>query len=189
MKRKPMKNVILVLTLLTFSSCNTFQLTTGKANLLTGISQTNLLAAINDFRASNTSCTTAGVTTTYTPGALPAYTWNIKLETAALSHANFLEQRNKNIAIGDPHNGAGDASVGVRLQAAGFFGSTYGENIGAGQLTIDTLIEAFRVSTNGHCNNLMDSDFTQVGAAFIFDDDAAGVKKHDNYWVLDFGKN
>jgi uncharacterized protein YkwD len=184
-----MKIFILALTLLTFSSCNIFQLTTGKANLLTGVSQTNLLMAINDFRASNTTCTKAGVTTTYTPGTLSAYTWSIKLETAALSHANFLEQRNKNIAVGDPHNGAGDASVGVRLQAAGFMGNTYGENIGAGQPTIDTLIEAFRVSTNGHCNNLMDSDFTQVGAAFIFDDDVAGVKKYDNYWVLDFGKN
>jgi hypothetical protein len=35
----------------------------------------------------------------------------------------------------------------------------------------------------------MDSDFTQDGAAFIFDDDVAGVKKYDDYWVLDFGKN
>lgn len=184
-----MKRFLLCLSLLALSSCNTFHLTVGKANLLTGVSQTNLLTAINNFRSTNTSCTQGSIVTTYTPGTRSAYTWNTNLETAALSHANFLEQHNTDISVGDPHNGAGDASVGVRLQAAGFSSNDYGENIGAGQPTVDTVIEAFRTSTNGHCNNLMDGVFTKVGAAFIFDDDAAGVKKYDNYWVFDFGKN
>lgn len=183
-----MKKFCLGLALLALSSCNTFQLTTGKANLLIGISQTDLLTAINNFRATNTECTQGTTKTPYAPGTRTAYTWNNKLETAALSHANFLEQKNINIAVGDPHNGAGDSSVSVRLQAAAFAGNPIGENIGAGQPNSTTLIEAFRTSTNGHCNNLMDSDFTLVGAAHISDDDAAGIKKHDSYWVLDFGK-
>jgi uncharacterized protein YkwD len=175
---------ILVLTML--SSCNTFQLTAGKTNDL--VDHTQLLTAINAFRSTNTTCTKGSIVTTYTPGTLTAYQWNAKLETAALSHANFLEQHNTVISVGDPHNGAGDSSVGVRLQAAGFSSGTYGENIGAGQLLVSALIEAFRTSTNGHCNNLMDSDFTRVGAALVTDTDAVGVKKYDNYWVLDFGK-
>jgi uncharacterized protein YkwD len=183
-----MKKLTLGLTLLTLVACNTFQLTTGKTNSLTALGQTDLLTAINTFRNTNTECTQNGVKTTYTPGTLSAYTWNSKLETPALSHANFLEQHNTDISVGDPHNGAGDSSVGVRLQASGYSSGTYGENIGAGQLTGAALIEAFRTSTNGHCNNLMDNQFTQVGVALVTDTDAVGVKKYDNYWVLDFGK-
>jgi uncharacterized protein YkwD len=184
-----MKILTLGLMLLTLAACNTFQLTTGKPNSLTPSAQTDLLTAINTFRNTNTECTQNGIKTTYVLGTLAAYTWSAKLETAALSHANFLEQHNTDITVGDPHNGAGDSSVGVRLQATGYSSTTYGENIGAGQLTTTALIEAFRTSNNGHCNNLMDNQFTQVGAALVTDSDAVGVKKHDNYWVLDFGKN
>jgi uncharacterized protein YkwD len=174
-----------ILLLAILSSCDTFHLTTGKTNDL--VDHTELLTAINTFRATNTTCTKGSVVTNYTP--LAAYQWNTNLETAALSHANYLEQHNTIISLGDPHNGAGDSSVGARLQAAGFSSGTYGENIGAGQVTVADLIVAFKASTNGHCNNLMDSDFTQVGAARVTDSDAVGVKKYDNYWVLDFGKN
>jgi uncharacterized protein YkwD len=184
-----MKRLIFGLILLSLVACNTFQLTTGKPNSLMGTGQTDLLTAINSFRNTNTECTQNGIKTTYTPGTLTAYTWSTKLETAALSHANFLEQHNTNITIGDPHNGAGDSSVGVRLQATGYSSNTYGENIGAGQADTPALIEAFRTSTNGHCNNLMDAQYTQVGAALVSDADIVGVKKYDNYWVLDFGKN
>jgi uncharacterized protein YkwD len=170
-------------------SCNTFQLTTGKTTSLTAPGQTDLLTAINTFRNTNTECSQNGIKTKYTPGTLTPYTWNAKLETAALSHANFLEQHNTTISLGDPHNGVGDSSVGVRLQATGYSSNTYGENIGAGQTTTPDLIEAFRTSNNGHCNNLMDNQFTQVGVALVTDSDAAGVKKYDNYWVLDFGKS
>ncbi len=170
-------------------SCNTFQLTTGKTNSLTASGQTDLLTAINTFRNTNTECTQNGIKTTYTPGTLAPYTWNSKLETAALSHANFLEQHNTNISVDDPHDGAGDANVGTRVSAAGFVWTVIGENIGAGQLTTPALIEAFRTSNNGHCNNLMDNQYTQVGAALVTDTDAVGVKKYDNYWVLDFGKS
>jgi uncharacterized protein YkwD len=175
---------ILVLTML--SSCNTFQLTAGKTNDL--VDHTQLLTAINAFRSTNTTCTKGSIVTTYTPGTLTAYQWNAKLETAALSHANFLEQHNTDITVGDPHNGAGDSSLGTRVSAAGFVWQVVGENIGAGQLTIPDLIEAFRTSTNGHCNNLMDNQYTQVGVALVTDADAFGIKKYNNYWVFDFGK-
>ncbi len=155
--------------------------------MLTDTGQTDLLKAINTFRNTNTECTQNGVKTSYLPGTLAPYSWNPRLETAALSHANFLEQNNTNIAVGDPHNAAGDGSVILRLQAAGFSGGTFGENIGAGQTTVPALIEAFRTSTTGHCNNLMDTKFTQVGVAFVTDESADA--KYLDYWVLDFGKN
>jgi uncharacterized protein YkwD len=155
--------------------------------MLTGTGQTDLLKAINTFRNTNTECTQNGVKTTYLPGTLAPYTWSPKLEMAALSHANYLEQHNTTIGVGDPHNGVGDSSVGARLQAAGFSGGTFGENIGAGQTTVPALIEAFRTSNEGHCNNLMDTQFVQVGVALVTDDSADA--KYADYWVLDFGKN
>jgi uncharacterized protein YkwD len=183
-----MKRVVVgILLLAMLSSCDTFHLTTGKANGLTSTGQTDVLTAINTFRNTNTECTQNGIKTPYVPGSLAPYTWNSKLETAALSHANFLEQHNTNIKIGDPHNSAGDSSLGTRVSAAGFVWQAVGENIGAGQANVPALIAEFRTSTNGHCNNLMDAQFTQVGVAFVTDDSADA--KYANYWVLDFGKN
>jgi uncharacterized protein YkwD len=182
-----MKKLWLSLWLLILSSCNTFSLTAGKPNEITD--HTALLNAINALRQSSTTkCIPVGgaVADATAQPSQAVYTWNANLEKSALSHANYLEQHNINISVGDPHNGAGDSSVGARVQAAGFTGLVYGENIGGGQLSVKQLLDQFQASNNGHCQNLMDADFTTIGAALVTDTDNAPV---GNYWVLNFGKN
>lgn len=127
------------------------------------------LDAINAKRAKGCNCGT-----TYMRPAAPL-TWNDMLASAAGEHAVDM-YKNKYF----DHTSINGQTLRDRLFAAGYSYKGYqsytiGENIAAGQQTIDDVIAGWFKSV-GHCKNLMNPDFKEIG-----------VSEYRHYWVQDFG--
>jgi uncharacterized protein YkwD len=103
--------------------------------------------------------------------------WNANLGAAAQGHSKAMAYGNY-FAHQDPD---GDMPSD-RARAAGFRGRQIGENIAAGQGSPGKAMAGWLASP-GHCANLMNPMFTQVGAAYASD------ARSDNgvYWTMLFG--
>jgi uncharacterized protein YkwD len=111
---------------------------------------------------------------TYMPPA-PPLTWNNKLEDAAAGHAKDMARHNY-----FNHKSQDGRSMENRIVSAGytfkgFKSFAIGENIAAGQTSIAEVMDGW-FKSEGHCKNLMNPDFKEVGVA-----------QYKNYWVQDFG--
>lgn len=131
--------------------------------------QTEFLRQINKVRTSGCNCGNV-----YMPPADPL-SWNYQLETAARLYAHEMAANNF-----FSHTGLNGSSSKERIMAqgytiAGFKYIAVGENIGRGQLTITEIMQGW-IKSPGHCRNIMNPNFKEVGVA---------VEK--NYWVQDFG--
>jgi uncharacterized protein YkwD len=101
--------------------------------------------------------------------------WNNQLEDAALAHARDMGEHNY-----FSHTSRNGRSSGDRIIAAGYDYNGYksyavGENIAFGQEEIAEVMAGWFKSP-GHCKNLMNPDFKEVGVA-----------EYNTYWVQDFG--
>ncbi|MFW0753198.1 CAP domain-containing protein [Pseudomonas sp. H11T01] len=106
-------------------------------------------------------------------------TWNAALGAAAQGHSRAMANDNY-FAHQDPD---GDMPAD-RARAAGYRGRQIGENIAAGQSSPGKAMEGWLASP-GHCANLMNPMFTQVGAAY-----AANSRSDEGvYWTMLFGAN
>jgi len=67
--------------------------------------------------------------------------------------------------------------------AAGYAWSALGENIAAGQSTVEIVVDGW-MKSDGHCANLMNANFREIGAACV-----AGNANttYRTYWTQDFG--
>lgn len=103
--------------------------------------------------------------------------WNAALGAAAQGHSKAMAYGNY-FAHRDP-----DGELPAdRARAAGFRGRQIGENIAAGQGSPSKAMAGWLASP-GHCANLMNPMFTQVGAAYAADSRSdEGV-----YWTMLFG--
>ncbi|MBK5400887.1 CAP domain-containing protein [Pseudomonas sp. TH39(2020)] len=103
--------------------------------------------------------------------------WNAALGAAAQGHSKAMAYGNY-FAHQDPD---GDMPAD-RARAAGFRGRQIGENIAAGQGSPSKAMSGWLASP-GHCANLMNPMFTQVGAAY-----AADARSDEGvYWTMLFG--
>lgn len=93
--------------------------------------------------------------------------WNKKLAKAAKSHARNMAKRNK---LGHRVKG----STRKRLKRIGYRWSTFGENIASGFTTPESALQGW-LKSKQHCRNLMNPDFSEMGAA-----------EHNDYWVVIF---
>ncbi|QAY94071.1 CAP domain-containing protein [Pseudomonas sp. ACM7] len=104
-------------------------------------------------------------------------TWNAALGAAAQGHSKAMAYGNY-FAHQDPD---GDMPAD-RARAAGFRGRQIGENIAAGQGSPSKAMSGWLASP-GHCANLMNPMFTQMGAAY-----AADARSDEGvYWTMLFG--
>jgi uncharacterized protein YkwD len=130
-----------------------------------------LLAQVNAARAKPRMCGRQRF------AAARPLSWNAALGTAAQSHSKAMAYGNY-FAHQDPD---GDMPAD-RARAAGFRGRQIGENIAAGQGSPSKAMAGWLASP-GHCANLMNPMFTQVGAAYAQDSRSdEGV-----YWTMLFG--
>lgn len=111
---------------------------------------------------------------TYMPPA-PPLTWNNQLEDAAYGHAQDMSDRNY-----FSHTSKDGRSMADRITTAGYYFKGYknftvGENIAQGQESIAEVMDGW-LKSEGHCHNLMNPSFKEVGVAEI-----------NKYWVQDFG--
>jgi len=131
----------------------------------------SLLAQVNAARAQSRLCGRQRF------AAARPLSWNAALGTAAQGHSRAMARGNY-FAHRDPDG----RSVADRAKSAGYRGRKFGENIAAGQGSPNQAMRDWLASP-GHCANLMNPMFTQMGAAYATDSGSnAGI-----YWTMVFG--
>ena len=128
------------------------------------IDKTVLLQLVNDARKKGCNCGT----TYYAPVAV--LTWNDKLEKAAYAHSNDM-YGHKFLS----HTGTNGSGSGERITNAGYNWRFYGENIAQGYKNEKEVVAGW-LSSPGHCANIMNKNFKEMGVAKVVD-----------YWTQDFG--
>jgi|GEM_PF-139722 len=104
--------------------------------------------------------------------------WQPALVDAASRYAAELSGRN-----GLSHTSLSGATLADRLDAARYPMRLAGENLASGPDSIDEVISLW-LNSPGHCQNLMGSDFTEVGLAC----DIRGGHRAQPYWVMELGR-
>jgi uncharacterized protein YkwD len=131
-----------------------------------------ILKAVNTARATGRTCGAQEFP------AAPPVAWNGALRDAALVHsADMASQRYFS------HQGKDGRVVADRALQAGYRWRRIGENIAAGQESPDEVVAGW-LSSPGHCANIMDGRFTEMGAAYAVN------RARDTprvYWTQVFG--
>lgn len=124
-----------------------------------------VLRFVNAARASGTTCGD-----TFRP-AVPPLKANDLLIQAAQAHSDDM------LAMGKlTHTGSDGSNPGQRIARTGYQYSTWGENAAVGYPNEESVVKGWLGSTP-HCNSIMSSSFTEMGAA-----------RAANYWTLAFAK-
>jgi uncharacterized protein YkwD len=75
-----------------------------------------------------------------------------------------------------------------RMKAAGYQFRAAGENIAAGQQTPKAVVDGW-LDSDGHCRNIMDPGFTDIGIGYVVSGAATGLGGRPTpYWTQNFGK-
>tara|TARA_B100001093_G_scaffold336475_1_gene321319 strand:+ start:983 stop:1519 length:537 start_codon:yes stop_codon:yes gene_type:complete len=131
-----------------------------------------VLELVNERRASMQDCGSAG---RFSP--VPPLEGHPLLDCAARRHSLDMAQR----GFFDHVNPDGDAPD-ARILVTGYQPRAMGENIAAGAMTADDVVEGW-MNSDGHCRNIMDGSFQQLGVGYIFDADV----QYNRYWTQVFG--
>jgi len=91
--------------------------------------------------------------------ATAALNWHCTLEDVAYEHSRDMGDHNF-----FSHTGSDGLQSADRIRNAGYDWSNVGENIAAGQQTIDAVMTAW-LDSPSHCANIMHSSYTEFGAA------------------------
>ena len=111
---------------------------------------------------------------TYMPPA-PPVAWNDQLEDAARGHALDMSERSYFSHTSKNGRTMSDRAMDAGYGFKGFKSYAVGENIAQGQMSIAEVMAGW-LKSEGHCRNLMNPAFKEVGVSEI-----------DHYWVQDFG--
>ncbi len=125
----------------------------------------------------NTSRSEARMCGTASRAPVPAISWNNTLTETARVHANDMAANNF-----FDHEGSDGTSVADRATRTGYTWRAIGENIAAGQLSMAEVHKGW-VDSPGHCRNIMNSLYTEVGAVCVTDANS----DFGTYWVVVFG--
>jgi uncharacterized protein YkwD len=131
-----------------------------------------ILQAVNTARATGRACGAREFP------AAPAVTWNGALGDAALAHSTDMARRRY-----FTHQGKDGRAVGERALQAGYRWQRIAENIAARQESGDEAVAGWLASP-GHCANIMDGRFTEMGAAYAIHNARESPRV---YWTQVFG--
>lgn len=162
------KNVglALVMTLVIGCSKSTEEEITPSNQLVNGVDRSIMLNLINKYRTAGCTCGSDKMP------AVAKLIWSDKLGQAALKHTQDMAQKNY-----FSHTSLDGRLMADRINAEKYTWSTLGENIAKGQTTENQVMEGWIKST-GHCKNIMNGNFTEVGFARV-----------QNYWTQNFGRS
>ena len=110
----------------------------------------------------------------------PAVAWNPRLAAAAQEHARAMAEQNF-FSHTDPQG----RDVAYRVSTAGYYWQSVGENLAAGQRTLDEAMRNWILSER-HCRNLLDERFIEFGIARVSSASAHG--RYKVYWALVLGR-
>lgn len=110
--------------------------------------------------------------------AAPALRPSTHLQRAALAHAQDMAKHSRFEHIGSDASRPAD-----RVTRVGYAWRSVGENIAAGFADVEAIVEGW-LNSPGHCANIMNPQFTQMGIAFAVDPNSkAGI-----YWAQVFAR-
>ena len=112
-----------------------------------------MLTQVNNARSQTRNCGADNYP------AVAILNWHCTLEDVAYEHSRDMGDHNF-----FSHTGSDGLQSADRVSNAGYDWSTVGENIAAGQQTIDAVMTAW-LNSPGHCVNIMHSSYTEFGAA------------------------
>jgi uncharacterized protein YkwD len=116
-----------------------------------------ILALVNAARARPRSCGSRRFQ------AAPALAWNATLASAAQAHSADMARYNY-----FRHSDRSGAQAGERASRSGYRWRQVGENIAAGQGSPEDAVAGWLASP-GHCANIMNKDFREMGAWFAIE--------------------
>lgn len=132
-----------------------------------------ILAGVNAARASARSCGAQQF------GPAPPVSWNPQLGEAALAHSRDMAARRY-----FSHRARDGSQPADRATRAGYAWQRVGENIAFGQSTPGEAVAGW-LDSPGHCANIMNPGFTEMGAAYgVSADKRSGIV----YWTQVFGR-
>jgi len=106
----------------------------------------------------------------------PPLTSSPVLAAAAAAHARDMAEHGELT-----HTGSDGSKPAERITRAGYAWRGSGENVAAGQRNADAVVAAW-LESPGHCANIMEPNFTEMGVAFVQVPDAnPGI-----YWAQSF---
>jgi uncharacterized protein YkwD len=129
-----------------------------------------VLALVNDARAAGQRCGGRR----YEPA--PPLRLNARLGAAALAHSREMARTGR-----FEHEGARGDTPAERVQRAGYDARRIGENIAAGPTSAEEVVRGW-LDSPGHCANLMDPRFEEMGLAY----DADARSRGGIYWTQVF---
>ncbi len=103
---------------------------------------------------------------------------NAQLSTIAAGHAEDMARHGY-----FSHTGRDGSQPADRATGGGYTWRSVGENLAAGQMSAEEVVQGW-LKSPGHCANLMQADFTEMGLAYAINlQAAAGI-----YWAQVFGR-
>ena len=132
-----------------------------------------ILAGVNAARASGRSCGNQA----YPPA--PPVSWDPELGQAALAHSRDMAAHRY-----FSHKAKDGSTAAERARRAGYNWQRVGENIAFGQRSPEEAVAGW-LDSPGHCANIMNPGFTEMGAAYgMANEHRAGII----YWTQVFGR-
>ena len=107
--------------------------------------------------------------------------WSTSLAQAADGHSRDMVAYNF-----FSHTSADGRTLSDRINATGYTWSTIGENIAAGAIysSVNAVIDGW-LASDGHCENLLNPAFTEVGVACV---PGTSANTYSPYWTMDLGR-
>lgn len=134
--------------------------------------QAELLLTINAVRAAGAVCGTSVYRATQ------GLNWNKMLQQSAAEHSRDMAQNHM-----FSHVSTDGGTLLQRIQATGYSLSAAGENIAAGQGSVQAVIASW-LNSPGHCKNMMEPSYQDIGVACIRSDGSPyGV-----YWTMNLAR-
>ncbi len=124
----------------------------------------SLLDAVNQARGSGTTCSADYYPPVSALALEPRLVRTAQLHTTDMVSKAYFS-----------HTGSDGSSVGQRVTRQGYEWRAVGENIAYGQRSVEQVVEAW-LNSPSHCRAIMDSEFTELGAARV-----------EDHWTLVFG--
>lgn len=131
------------------------------------------LERVNAYRASGADC---GVEGRF--AAAPPLAWNDALTTAATAHSHDMAARDY-----FSHSSPEGATMADRVNATGYRWRALAENIAAGQLSIEIVMDGW-IDSDGHCANVMNPSLQEIGMACV----PGGSARYRTYWTMNLGR-
>ena len=108
--------------------------------------------------------------------------FNLQLDNAANYHTDQMVDADEM-----SHQVPGEAPLGDRVSDANYEWRRVGENVAAGYVTPESVVDGW-MNSPGHRENILNPDFTEIGIGYAnAPDNKSNYSDYDTYWTQVFG--